>query len=175
MKLKTESELTSLARSDRLAFAELYERYVDKVYTYVYYRTGNRALTEDIVSDTFLKALDRINDFVPQGGGFGAWLYRMARNQMVDYRRREGRLLPIHESMPDRSDSPEQQAIRQETGNDLRQLVAELPEEQKEAVILKYSLGLKNREIAGVMDKSETAVSSLLHRALENLREEVRV
>ncbi len=166
--------MISRARRDRAAFAELYERYVDRVYTFAYYRTGNRALAEDAVSETFLKALRGIRDFTPRGGGFGAWLLRIARNQLLDSRRQAGHTAPLDTSLADPAASPEQQAISREASSRLRQMVADLPPEQKEAVILKYTLELGNGEIAAVLGKSETAVSSLLHRALQNLRKGVR-
>ncbi|MGI5838690.1 MAG: RNA polymerase sigma factor [bacterium] len=169
----SDNELAEKARSDRSAFAELYERFFDKVYTYVFYRVGRRAAAEDIVADTFLRALQHIGSFRARGGGFGAWLLRIARNRMIDYGRREKRLLPLSQVVPDTAASPEEAAINAETGENLRRLVAALPEEQSEAVILKYAVGLKNREIAKILGKSETAVSSLLHRALGKLREGV--
>lgn len=170
----TENELAVSARYDRNAFAELYERYFDKVYTYVFYRSGNQASTEDIVSETFLRALQHIDTFQPRDGGFGAWLLRIARNRMIDHRRQEGQLLPLPETVADQVTSPEQRVIDAETGEALRRLVAALPPEQNDAVILKYAMGMKNRDIARVMGKSETAISSLLHRALQNLRGEVK-
>ncbi len=167
--------LAARAQGDRAAFAELYERYMDKVYTYIYYRTGHSSLTEDIVSNTFLKALDHIGKFRPRGGGFPAWILRIARNEMVDVLRREKRQVPLEDEWPTGNNaSPEHQAISREENAELRRKVEQLPPAQKEVIILKFSLGLGNKEIAQIIGKSGTAVSSLQHRALTTLREEVK-
>ena len=170
----SDSDLASLATKDRTAFAELYERYVDRVYTYVYYRAGNHTLTEDIVQNVFLSALHSISRFEPRGGGFGAWLLRIAHNELIDTRRKLGHIVPVDE-MPeeDMALSAEQAALINAEAQGIMQLVDNLPDKQKELVILKYSLGLSNKEIAGATARTETAVSSLLHRAMQRLRKEV--
>ena len=128
----SETELILLARTNKAAFAELYERTIDKVYTYVYYRTGSRALTEDIVSATFLKALERADSFRPKGGGFVAWLLRIARNQLFDDHRKNKRLAPLVESGPEWTDetTPELLAIQGEEVKQLRKMIDSLPEAQ---------------------------------------------
>lgn len=175
MEHQSETELILLARTDKAAFAQLYERSVDKVYTYVYYRTGNQALTEDIVSATFLKALEHIGTFRPKGGGFMAWLLRIARNQAFDHHRKNKRLTVLTEGSEEQADgtTPEFLAIQGEEAEHLHKAVHALPDAQREVILLKYTLELKNKEIAHITGKSETAVSSLLHRAIQTLRKEV--
>lgn len=167
----SDEQLAKLAVKDREAFAEIYSRHLNKVYSYVHYRTFNPADTQDIVAATFLKALDHIGDFRSRGGGLGAWLLRIARNQTTDNFRRQQKVLPLpDDAWPVDTDSPEQQAVRKDQAAELRRLVDRLPAAQRELIILKFSLGLSNQEIAHVTGRSETAVSSLQHRALQNLR-----
>lgn len=169
-----ENEIVSKALKEPPAFAELSDCYVDKVYTYVFYRTGNKALTEDIVSSAFLKALNNLNTFRSRNGGFGAWILRIAYNLIVDNYHKNKRLTSWEENfIAGQEVSPEQKVLQDEEEKHLRQIVQKLPVQQREVVILKYSLDFRNQEIAEIIGKSESAVSSLLHRALQNLRKEV--
>lgn len=176
LKQKSETELILVARTNRAAFGELYERTVDKVYTYLYYRTKNKALSEDLVSATFLKALENIDRFRPKSGGFTAWLLRIARNLLYDEYRKNNRITQLASGGAETGPgaTPEEAVIRCEDKAVLQKMIAALPDLQREAIVLKYTLNLKNKEIASVLGKSETAVSSLLHRAMQALRNEVK-
>ena len=175
LKHKSDTELILLARTNRAAFGELYDRNVDKVYTYLFYRIHNRAQTEDIVSATFLKALENIDRFRPKSGGFTAWLLRIARNLLYDDYRKNNRIIQLgsEDTQIDTDATPEETAILSEDAALVQKLVAALPELQKEVIILKFIFDLKNKDIASILGKSETAVSSLLHRAMQSLRTEV--
>jgi RNA polymerase sigma-70 factor (ECF subfamily) len=167
----SDEQLAELSGREPAAFAELYERYVDQVYTYIYYRSNDHSLTEDVVSASFLQALNRVGKFRSRGGGFRAWLLRIAHNQMIDAYRARRKVVALPETLQlEADDGPEQAAIKQDEAAWLRQLIAQLPDAQREVIILKYSLGMKNQEIAAITGRSPTAVSSLQYRALENLR-----
>lgn len=181
-------ELAIRAAADPEAFAALYDRYVERVYSFAYRRLGSRQAAEDVTAETFLRALSRISEFSWRGGGFGAWVFRIARNLCWDMLR-EGRRtvsLPVGSDdppetgeaaahrlagAPGRESDPEEQLLRQERLRRLRTLVDKLPDHQYEVILLKYAAGLKNREIAAITGKSETAVSSLLNRTTAGLRE----
>lgn len=170
-----DQQLAVLARRDRQAFAEIYDRYVDRVYSYALYRTGNEADTQDIVSGVFLRALEHIGRFESRGAGLRAWLLRIAHNLIMDNFRRQRKAPPLmdEDSLPDVAASPEEVAELHDSSVKLRHLVQRLPDAQKEVIILKFNQGLSNQEIARVTGRSETAVSSLQYRALQNLRNEV--
>src|SRR5947209_18884843 len=76
--------VTRAQGGDSDAFGELYDRYVDVVYRYIYYRVGNATLTEALTSETFIRALRRITSYTWQGRDFGAWLVTIARNLIAD-------------------------------------------------------------------------------------------
>jgi len=162
--------LAARARDDPEAFAALYDLYVDRVHAYAYRFLGSTAEAQDVTSQAFLTALANIRRFRWRAGGFGAWLFRIARNQAISTLRQQARLGPFLDTGTLGSD-PEEEAARRETLVRLRALVAELPPRQREAVYLKYSAGLENPEIAAVTGRSVSAVSSLLHRATARLRE----
>ena len=87
----TERDLAERARVDIDAFAELYRHYLPKIHAFAWRRTGNRQAAEDICAATFEAALKGIASFQWRSGGFGAWLYRIAANQVTDHHRREAR------------------------------------------------------------------------------------
>jgi RNA polymerase sigma-70 factor (ECF subfamily) len=163
------------ARADPEAFGVLYDLYVDRVHAFAYRRLGSRAEAEDATAETMARALSGLHRFSWQGGGFGAWLFRIARNLCADALRSRSRTVPLPpgedgpQSAPSRG--PEEAAIDEEIKAQVRELVAELPDLQREAVLLKYSGGLRNTEIAPAMGMTPTAVSSLLHRTTQKLRE----
>lgn len=166
--------LVDRAASDPEAFGKLYDLYVDRVYAYAYRRLGSRTEAEDVTADTMLAALNNINRFTWKGGGFGAWLFRIARNRCMDALRARKRELPLLPEPAAESEStgppPDEALISREQEEQIRSLVAGLPDQQQEAVLLKYSAGLSNREIAAATGRTQTAVSSLLNRATTKLR-----
>ncbi len=86
-----EKELIELAKTDPVAFGELYQRYLDRIYNYVYYRIGNADDAEDLTARTFHQALGSIHRYVDHGAPFAAWLYRIAHNLVANHHRAHGR------------------------------------------------------------------------------------
>lgn len=163
------------ARDDPQAFGQLYELFVDRVYGFALRRLGSPAEAQDVTAETFLRALEGIGGFAWRGGGFGAWLFRIARNLCNDalsHRQRLGPLFADALPAPDSAD-PEQAAVAGERAAKLRELIALLPEPQQEAIMLKYLAGLSNRDIALATGRTATAVSSLLNRTTSKLRREL--
>src|SRR5688572_10170090 len=123
---------------DADAFGELYDRYVDLVYRYVYYRVGSKALAEDLVSETFLRALRRISTFTWQGRDFAAWLITIARNLIADhYKSGKYRLEVATADMLDAdraTDGPESEVLDAITNASLLDAVKQLNSEQQECV-----------------------------------------
>ncbi|CCF84366.1 RNA polymerase sigma factor [Nitrolancea hollandica] len=157
------------------SFRELYRHYFPRIYGYISYRVDSVSEAEDLTSATFLKAIEGLGRFEYRGpGSFAAWLFRIARNQVSDYRRhhqRRGESLPL-ETLPELQDGtvpPEQAAIRQEQNIHLHQLVSRLSPRRQEVIILKFYAGLRNREIAEILELDERSVASHLCRGLREL------
>jgi RNA polymerase sigma-70 factor (ECF subfamily) len=170
-----EAQLVERAKGDREAFGQLYDRYVRLVYGVIHARVGNRAEAEDLTAQVFLRALENLSRLDPSRGGFGAWVFRIARNLIVDRHRRDSRrvTLPVEEAPPEAgqaSDGPEESAIGRERAAHLWQRVGQLPTAQRQAIELRFIHGLKTAEIVAVMGRSPAAVKQLTHRALERLR-----
>ncbi|MCO6004369.1 sigma-70 family RNA polymerase sigma factor [Actinoallomurus purpureus] len=155
------------------AFAALYDRYVDLVYRYVYYRVGTHPLAEDLTSETFLRALRRMSVFTWQGKDFGAWLVTIARNLVLDHFKSSRYRMEICTAEPDEGDrweeGPERAVLDSFTHRALFSAVRDLGSEQRECVVLRFLHGLSVAETALVMGKNSGAVKALQHRAVRSL------
>jgi RNA polymerase sigma-70 factor (ECF subfamily) len=168
--LQDEARLIEAAKRDRKAFAVLYDRYFDQIYSYCYYHSGRREEAEDLASETFQRALEGLDNFEWRGIPYSAWLYKVASNLMSKRRRR-----PPWIELPDPiagsgENDPERLWLRREQGDELHKAVQKLPLDQREAVLLKFEGRLKNKEIGVIMSRSEGAVKLLLFRAVHGLR-----
>lgn len=159
---------------DKAALEELYHRHYDNVYRYVFYKLGNKADTEDVTGEVFLRMIDSLPSFRWKGVSFSAWLYRIAHNLIVDLlRRRSSRAIETLESVEEvasGSDIEEELLGRMEE-EDLRQAIFQLPERYREVIYLKFQQDLSNREVAVIMNMSPGAVNSLRFRAVRALGE----
>ena len=161
---------------DQAAFAELYDLYLDRIYRYVYYRTGDRQDAEDLSEQVFLQAWAAIERFRWQGKPFIAWLYTVAHNVVVDWRRRAQTSESLND--PDKPIELESagaaQAMTQCIDADLlAKAVKALTPEQQQVIILKFLDGFDTATIARVMDKREGTIRALQLRALQSLRREL--
>lgn len=160
--------LVAAARANPRAFAPLYRRYIGPIYGYCHLRLGSREAAEDATSEVFLKALAGLEGY--RDGAFAAWLYRIARNVVVDaYRRR--RWVPMEEAadMPDRALGPDAVAIARSEAEALRRALARLAEDQRAAIELDLA-GWTGPQIAAALGRSPGAVRVLRYRAHRRLR-----
>jgi RNA polymerase sigma-70 factor (ECF subfamily) len=170
------ADLVSRAQAgDADAFGALYDRYLDLVYRYIYYRVGGVALAEDLASETFLRALRRIDSFSWQGRDFAAWLVTIARNLIADhYKSGRYRLEITTEDILDAApaqtaDGPENQVLDALTNRTLLEAVQRLGAEQQECIVLRFLQGLSVTETALVMGKNDGAIKALQYRAVRAL------
>jgi RNA polymerase sigma-70 factor (ECF subfamily) len=166
----------SAKAGDTEAFAALYDRYLDTVYRYVYYRVGSRQLAEDLTSETFLRALRRINTFTWQGRDFGAWLVTIARNLVADHFKSSRFRLEITtadmvaaEGNGEVAEGPESAVMRAYTNAALLDAVKRLNPQQQECLVLRFLQGLSVAETARAMGKNEGAIKTLQYRAIRTL------
>jgi RNA polymerase sigma-70 factor (ECF subfamily) len=159
------------------AFGLIYDRYVDTVFRFVYFRVGNRQLAEDLTSDTFLRALKRIGSFTWQGRDLGAWLVTIARNLVADHFKSGRYRLEVTTGDvldADREDrgpegSPEAAVVDHITNVALLTAVKQLNPEQQECIVLRFLQGFSVAETAQAMGKNEGAIKALQYRAVRAL------
>jgi RNA polymerase sigma-70 factor (ECF subfamily) len=175
---ETEEALVRRARRDADAFGELYERYVDRIYNYIFYRTGDAAEAEDLTARVFYRALGHIGEYQARGAPFAAWLYRIAHNLVANWYRDRSRHKNIRlddiAGLVERGASPHQRAESNEETQTLLRAIRKLPAERQQLLILKFGDELSNEEIARVMGRTEGAIKSLYHRTLVMLRNELQ-
>lgn len=173
----SDSDLVKQAKTEQDAFGALYERYIDKIYKYVFYRTGNHHDAEDLTARVFYRAMSHIEHYDDRGVPFQAWLYRIAHNLVANWHRDRGRrkIVPLDEFLASnlRSDAPDSQAEDNEEREVLLAAIQRLPEERKQLLLLKFIERMSNAEIGAVMDRTEGAIKSLYHRTLIALRDDL--
>jgi RNA polymerase sigma-70 factor (ECF subfamily) len=170
--LEAERLMIAAAQRDRAAFAPLYERYVDQIYAYAHTLTRNRELAEDVTASTFAKAIEDLPRFEWRGVPYSAWLYRVAANLVARQGRRPA-WVDIDSHQPVDGESPEVIVEQRDREATVRAAVAMLPDDQRQAVLLRFGGDLRNREIGEVMGRSEGAVKLLTFRAMTSLRKEL--
>ena len=180
LEIKSESELIELASDgDAEAFGALYEKYVDQIYNYIYFRTSNGKDAEDICSRVFLRALNHIERYEDRGYPFSAWLYRIAHNLVVNWYRdseRSDEISLLDQYPPPTMDgSVEEKIEKMDETAALLGIIHGLPEDRKELLVLKHVEGLTNIEIGEIMDRTEGAIKALYHRTLESLRDDYKL
>lgn len=162
---------------DSEAFGSLYEKYVTRIFNYVYYRTGNSHDAEDLTERVFIRALKHIGRYKNRGLPFSTWLYRIAHNLVANWHRDNSRRLevPLDETTVwiHHADIPEHELLRSEERDRLFEVVRCLPEDRQQLIILKFVERLSNAEIGVIMSRTEGAIKSLYHRTLLSIREEM--
>jgi RNA polymerase sigma-70 factor (ECF subfamily) len=171
--VRTEALLTLAQQGDGEAFGQIYDLYVSQVYRYLYYRVGSHPLAEDLTSETFLRALRRIDSFSWQGRDIGAWFITIARNLVTDHFKSSRFRLEVSTGDmldTDRADEGIEQEVLDNLDNAaLLEAVRALKPDQQECIVLRFLQGLSVAETAAVMKRSEGAVKQLQLRAVRCL------
>lgn len=172
-----EETLARASQGDKDAFGQLYERYAERIFNYVYYRTGNIHDAEDLTARVFQRAMNHIQKYTDRGLPFSAWLYRIAHNLVANWHRDRSRKqeiplddLPILQT---KGDHPEKKLVHSQEQEALLKMIRTLPAERQNLLILKFVEDMSNAEIGEVMNRSEGAVKSLYHRTLLSLRDQL--
>jgi len=151
----------------------MYVEYFPKVYNFVYYKLLNRDQTDELVSEIFVKAVEKIDTFDESKGKFSTWVFTIARNSIIDSFRRRKDNLSIDGDEIDISDDFDMQAslIKSEERKKLHSLLAELTQRERSIITMKYFAEMTNREIAATLEMKESAVSMAAWRVRQRLRE----
>ena len=172
------ADQTDKARLDE-AFTQLYRAHLRDVYSYSYYRVGNHHDAEDLTTQTFLQAYRHFERAQRESKGrpLRPWLIRIAHNLAANYYRDRSRKpqTPIDDAPPIAT-THTTEALVEDRDNLKRILecVQQLPDDRREALIMRFALGMDNREIARALGRTDGATKVLLHRAIRQLEEIVK-
>ncbi len=162
----------SAQQHDGDAFAQLYDKYFDKIYRYVAFKVGNRVEAEDMAQQVFLSALQNISSFKWRNIPFSAWLFRIAHNKVVDHLRKKSRRATVSlEGVQVLSASDPQRTAELSLDIEwLKSATAELTAAQRDVITLRFAGDLPIAQVAQIMGKSQGAVKALQHSAIVALR-----
>jgi RNA polymerase sigma-70 factor, ECF subfamily len=170
----TSNDSQKVVDNSREAFAILYEQFMPKIYRYISFRIRDENMSQDLTSIVFEKALVKFSSFNSQKASFSTWIFTITRNTVIDYYRthKQDIYLEPETRIYDTAQysSPEDQSIKNEKTKRLKLFISKLNRREQEAIILKYSNGMSNREIAEVLHLTETNVGSILCRTIRKLR-----
>jgi RNA polymerase sigma-70 factor (ECF subfamily) len=175
----TEVEVTGLVKrsldGDVEAYGQLYAFYLDRIYRYVYYQVRDEMKAQDITQEVFIKAWKAIKSCSGKEITFKAWLYRIAHNHTVDTLRKTHQDIPLEVTNPGDDDDIEKNAEAHFEQQNVLDLVADLPEQQRQIIILKFVEGYDNVEIEHITGKRQGAIRAIQLRALNSLRQRLGV
>jgi len=168
-----DKHLLRAARDDLTRFAPIYERYIDRIFAYCRHRVGAQD-AEDVTSQVFTQAMIGLEGY--RGGSVAAWLFRIAHNCVIDHLRRRRSDIALDETGPLTAAGPDliEPIMRAEELALVRQIVAELSDEQANLLALKLVSGLTAADIGAVVGKSAVAVRVELHRLIKQVRARYR-
>jgi len=162
--------LKSCQQGDLSAFSTLYDQYIDAIYRFIFYKTHHRETAEDLTSVTFMKALENINKYDEGAAGFKTWLYRIARNTVIDHYRTLHPTNDIEDawglSGPDDIEGQTDLTLKLEA---VKTSLSKLSAEQREIVTLRVWGDHSFKEIAAITGKSEAACKMSFKRTVEKL------
>jgi len=168
----TDGELVArLKANDESAYREVVARFGDPLYGYIYSITGDHHLSEDVLGETYLRMVEKIDSYTYYGAPFKAWLYRIAHNLAINAVKRTRHTVGVEaiDAAALSSDDPATTIAERAEAEALRAALTELTEEQQHVVLLRFVAEQSSAEVAQALQKTENAVKQLQFRALRSL------
>jgi RNA polymerase sigma-70 factor (ECF subfamily) len=170
--IRKEQVIIERSKKDPQAFGELYEKYFDRIFTYIFRQTDDEELADDLCSQTFVNALNNLGKYEFRGFPFSAWLYKIAGNEVnKHYRKNKGKKifsieeLKVRELVEQTTDGWDEELI-----NRLIQYMNELPTDMIQVLELRFFEDKDFKEIAFILDMTESGAKMRTYRALDKLR-----
>lgn len=161
-------------KGDKEAYGEIYKIFVRKIFRFIYYQVYERELAEDITQITFFKAWVSLHLFIPDKGTLQSYLFAIARNQVIDYKRRKKELYLDEVPEPASLVEADEEIIQSENRELVKFLLNFLDNEERQLISLRYFEEFRFSEISRILDKKEGAVRTSLHRILKKLKGKVK-
>lgn len=161
---------------DKEAFSLIYNQYFSPVFRYTYLRVGNKSIAEDISQEVFIKIYNSLVRFDFKDNLVLPYFFTIARNTIIDYKRKTKNIEFLYEFTEDFKDNVsgiQENLFKKEELFEVLKKVVELPEDQQEAITLRFINGYSNREISIILEKKEDNVRQLQSRGLRSIREKL--
>lgn len=174
MEINEKEAIKNCQSGDLEKFGYLYDKYIKKIYDFIYYKTTHKETAEDLTSKTFTKAIDNIGHFEIDKGTFSAWLYQIARNTVIDFYRTRKNKTDIDDVWDLSSDEDLARDIdtKQKLAR-VEKYLSKLKSEQREIIIMRIWQEMSYREIAEIIGKSEASCKMAFSRAINILRRDM--
>jgi len=158
------------------AFGQLYDKYQSGIYRFIYLKVGLREEAEDLTHQVFLKSWQNISGYNFRGFPFSSWLYSIARNQVIDFYRLKKEIVRIESIAELKTENDSQISLDKKTDlARVKNAILELNDEQQNVIILRFIEDFSISETALALDKSESAIKLLQHRAVKNLKKIIKI
>jgi RNA polymerase sigma-70 factor (ECF subfamily) len=162
-------------KGESSAFEALYDHFYDQIFRYIAFKTSDSLIAEDLTEDVFLRMLESIRKFKPQGHPFSSWLFRIAHNRVIDHYRKRGRdkNVPLDTILTTVGESQSTLDTYVETKlamREVNQAMENLTDLQREVLNLRFAGGLSIKETAEAVNRNENSVKALQHSAVKKLR-----
>lgn len=170
-----EPQIIARVKSGELdQFGRLYDLYIKKIYNFIYYKTMHKETAEDLTSQTFFKAMERINQFDGNKGTFSSWIYKIARNTVIDHYRTKKPQTNIEDfwGISDDSDTEKDIDISQKL-EQVKKYLENFKPDQREIVIMRLWDQLSYQEIAEITGKTVASCKMTFSRVVTKLREDM--
>jgi RNA polymerase sigma-70 factor (ECF subfamily) len=174
MKINEQAIISKCQQGKLEEFGQLYDKYIQKIYNFVYYKTHHKETAEDITSLVFMKAIDKINSFDSGKGNFSSWIYRITRNTIIDHYRTKKEDANIEDIWDLAGDENIERDI--DTRNKLKEVekyLEKLNPEHRDIVIMRVWQGMSHNEIADALGKTEASIKMTFSRTMQKLRQEM--
>lgn len=164
--------IESAIEGESSAFGLLYDRYQPQIYRFIYLKTSHREEAEDLTHQVFLNAWKNIENYRHKGFPFSSWLYQIARNQVIDHYRTKKTTtsLEVIEEIEEEESTPHKKAEIKFEMEAVKNAIPQLPLEQQDVIIMRFVEELSPKEIALALEKPESTIRVLQHRAIKNLQ-----
>jgi RNA polymerase sigma-70 factor (ECF subfamily) len=158
---------------ETIVVSDIYDRYQRGIFRYLYYRVGDQQTAEDLTSEVFLRMIEKISSYQDHRISFQAWLFQIARNLSIDHYRkmRLRNNVQFEEEFPSPGEGPLEMIDRELTSEKLCRALGELPDNQRDVIVMRFVVGMPIGEVAEILHKTNDSIKGLQRRALLALRE----